>query len=120
MYTCAKLVLQPQSYSSKLRNKNVDSIDDLNISTTDLISSNITSKSIYVPVRNNTDDEVMLKRGQYLGHTTDIEIDNAMDSNIASINVITSEVMTNVASLDKHTVITNEEGREKLNTLLAD
>ena len=51
-------------------------------------------KSIYVPVQNNTDDEVMLKHGRYLSHTTDIEIDD-MDSNTALIKGITLEVMTN-------------------------
>ena len=95
-------VLQPQSLSlvkSKLKNKKIDNeslmvlngIEDFSIKTSDLLLSNVTSRSLYVPVRNDSNDEVTLKKGHYLGHTSDVEMDNSMDTNIAAISSLCVE-----------------------------
>ena len=75
-------ILEPQCYSlvkSKLVNKCMvaetmmfNGIGDLNFETPDLVFNNVTSRKVYIPVLNNTNENITLKRGTCLGHVVEV------------------------------------------------
>ena len=84
VYVQKATILKPQAISlveSKLKDKRVNSKSlmvlnasvDMNVETSDLLLSDLSSKRICIPVRNNTDDEIILKHGYYFEHTSDVE-----------------------------------------------
>ena len=60
---------------------------DMNFEAPDKIVKDVTSRKLFIPVMNNTDDDLQLKRGTYLGDMTEAAEEKIDTNYVASVGV---------------------------------